>query len=319
MLPSSASQSRSTLPFRPWFGAWPPKIRGGIRMESAERKERRAALLWRLAAFGLFGLALVMLRHAFQDYEELAFGMMEEIGKAFIVAAVLGWAVDRALKQDLVRDAVEASLGYLLPPQLRDEMNWVYGQDLIAEQTFNLVLEHQPEEHTVIVHATYDRIIRNLSNETKKVRIAGGTDEWFRNRPAKIKTAEYRFLRDGKYQPIVQLPTRVAEGGHGYGNEEKIDLRPDEMIHLTVAYELPCPDNGMESLTYRYPIENPIVQVRVPETLKAHINIRHRDHSYSYRDWETGYLSSRLNGTLLPHQDIYVLWHRSDDLQSHHA
>src|SRR3990172_2465654 len=190
-----------------------------------------------------------MLRHAFGNYVDLAFGTMEEIGKAFIVASVLGWAVDRALKQDLVRDAVEASIGYLLPPQLRDEMNWVYGQSIIAEQTFSLVLEHQPDEHTVIVRATYDRIIRNISRETVKVRVAGGTDKWFRNQPSEIKTAEYRFLRDGKYQSVVKLPIKPSEGGIGYGTEDKVDLRPDEMIHLTVAYVLPCPDNGMETLT----------------------------------------------------------------------
>jgi hypothetical protein len=293
--------------------------KGGRMAESAERKERRAALHWKLFSFGLLGVAFVMLSHAPEGYAALGLGVLDEIGKALIVAAVLGWAVDLALKQDLVRDAVEAALGYLLPPQLRNEMEWVYGQNLMAEQTFNIVLEHQPEKHTVIVHATYDRIIRNLSRETVKVRIAGGTDEWYRDSPATIHTAEYRYLRDGKYQPTVKLAVKRAPGSIGYGSEEKIDLRPDEMIHLTVAYDLPCPDNGMESLTYRYPIENPVVQVRVPNTLRAHINIRHRGHSYPYKDWETGYISARLDGTLLPHQDIYVLWHRADDLDSHAA
>jgi hypothetical protein len=283
---------------------------------SAERKQRHKDLIWRLIAFGLSGLALVMLPHAWGTYEVLVKESVSEIGKALIVAGVLGMGVDFALKRDLVRDAVEAAIGYLLPPQLRNEMEWVSGLRVIAEQTYHVTLIHKPEDHVVIVRATYDRIIKNVSGETAQVRIAGGTDEWFnQTQESRITSAEYRYFRDDKYEEPIPLPIKIMEAGIAYGSEKKVSLRHDEMIHVSVAYEMVCPEHGMESLTYRYPVENPVVQVEVPPTLKAHISIRHREPAHAYKDWQTGYLTSRVNGTLLPHQDVYVIWHLAKDLE----
>src|SRR4051812_37749479 len=97
-----------------------------------ERNERRFRIQNTLVAAGLWGLLLVMVAHL-HSYSDLLEGLVSEAGKALLVAAVLGYVVDHALKHELVRDAVSAALGYLLPPQLRGEMDWVYGQKVIAQ------------------------------------------------------------------------------------------------------------------------------------------------------------------------------------------
>lgn len=280
-----------------------------------ERKARGKRTLQILLASGLSGLALIMFPHV-DNYHVLWEGTVTELGKALVIAAVLGAIIDGALKRDLVRDAVSASIGYLLPEQLRNEMHWVYGQKVIANQTWHMTLNHVPEHRTVIVRGTYDRVIRNITDETQKVRLAGGTDEWCNAiQKGEITTAEYRRFKNGKYGPVEKLERREFPTGHGYGNEELVEIAPGELIHLSCSYIIACPDHGQESLTYRYPVENPVVQVEVPPTLRAHIAISHREPSHPYTDFpDSRYLTSRLNGTLLPHQDIHVLWHRADEI-----
>lgn len=178
-----------------------------------------------------------------------------------------------------------------------------------------MTLVHHPEQRAVLFKATVDRVIRNITGQTTQIRVDGGTDEWFNPlQRAEITTAEYRRYKDQKYGPAEQLQIKRLLAGITYGTEHLVDIAPDELIHLAFAYEVVCPDHGQETLSYRYPIECPSAHVEVPSTLRAHLAISHRDPAHPYSDWETGYLTSRLNGTLLPHQDIHVLWHRADDL-----
>ena len=74
------------------------------------------------------------------------------------MAAVLGLIVDEALKKDLVRDAVSATLGYLLPPSLKAKLGWIYGQRFVASQTLAVRLEHEPENGLVRFHGLVSRV-----------------------------------------------------------------------------------------------------------------------------------------------------------------
>src|SRR3954463_8502585 len=93
-----------------------------------DTKKRDWATSLFLIGCGLWGVLLIISPHITQGLNELLTSFVEEIGKALVVACVLGLVVDRAIKKDLVKDAVSSAIGYLLPEQLRNEMHWVYGQ-----------------------------------------------------------------------------------------------------------------------------------------------------------------------------------------------
>ncbi|MBV8952630.1 MAG: hypothetical protein JO179_00740, partial [Solirubrobacterales bacterium] len=73
---------------------------------------------------GLGVLALVGLALAATDWGHLVVSwshIRTALGESLIVAAALGLTVDFFYKRELARDAFEASLGYLLPDELKAE------------------------------------------------------------------------------------------------------------------------------------------------------------------------------------------------------
>src|SRR5712692_9657020 len=103
-LSASIPPPRSTLCGRPWFGTWPPTKRETRMAMDHEIALSKLATRRQLIGFALLGVSLILLDIVTQSYMPTGVGkFLSEIGKALVVAAVLGWAVDTALKHDLVR------------------------------------------------------------------------------------------------------------------------------------------------------------------------------------------------------------------------
>ncbi|MGB7543798.1 MAG: hypothetical protein WBM28_17495, partial [Burkholderiales bacterium] len=267
----------------------------------AEGKERNVATGSLLCLIAVLGVCFVLLAHSVtaKNWDELWRGLFDEVGKALIVSGILGLIVDRALKQDLIRNAVAAAIGYLLPESLKAELSWVYGQKFLVEQTFHVRLEHRPEKHLVFFHGHVTRVIRNTSGEKAEPRIGGGTDEWF-NSESESRITTCGFTRKNIFTPIQPTKNIV---GIGYVCPEKIELEPNESIEVVMAYILTLGEHGTELLTHGYPIENPLVTLEVPDTLKARVVFSHRAKFYEESLPQSGSISRRLSGMLLPHQD----------------
>src|SRR5436309_13887377 len=83
-----------------------------------------------LVALAILGLLFQILLHEYAKkyWLEWAFTLADELTKAFIIAVFLGVIVDVAIKMELARDVFEAAIGYLLPPELRPSLKWIYDQ-----------------------------------------------------------------------------------------------------------------------------------------------------------------------------------------------
>src|SRR4051812_10017244 len=171
---------------------------------------RRQLLMFLLAGVLLIAAEILLEPWVVKGLREFC----SEIGKALVVAAILGWAVDTALKNDLVRNAVSAALGYLLPDSLKPELNWLYGQQIIAQQIYNVRLEHFLEKRAVKYHGTYQRRIENISDKTAYIRLGGGTDEWFHDMgPSTIDVCEYRRIKNGEIGNTEKIPVNLSSIG----------------------------------------------------------------------------------------------------------
>ena len=90
-----------------------------------------------LALFLVLGLVLIFIPHFFEwrwDY-----GIVPEIGVAFVIASILGFTIDRWLKAETRRDVFLASIGHVLLPEFRDEVSRIVGYALICERHFLLI------------------------------------------------------------------------------------------------------------------------------------------------------------------------------------
>lgn len=267
-----------------------------------------------LALFLALGVICILSYSLSKEYwPHLLREFVLEIGKAFVVASVIGWGVDEALKNDLVRNAVSAALGYLLPDSLKPELNWLYDQQIIAQQIYSVRLEHFPEQGAVKFHGTYHRRIENISDGKAKVRLGGGTDEWFHPMgESTIETCEYRRIKNGVIGTTEHIPVHKANIGIGY---ELLDVPLDkgEIIELTMSYCMWRADHATETLIYRYLIDRPLVSVEFPKTLHVTVSFSHRGNTGD--EPQTGFITKRLEQVLLPYQDLQIIWHRAEDVE----
>ena len=278
---------------------------------------RKYAIRRLLSEFILLGLLMIVVPQVpivIESWDEWLRESVVEFGKAFLVAGLLGWAIDEALKKDLVREAVAASLGYLLPDRLKTELRWLYDQKILVQQVYTVRLEHFPQEHAVRLHGSYNRRFENVSGARAKVLLAGGTDEWFHPKgESEVISCEYRRIKSDEPDPTMVVPINLAALGVGY-NAGEVPIDAEEVIELFMSYTMWMPEHGYEFLTHRYLIDRPMVNVEVPPTLVAFVAYSHRD-NYSEQDFKTGHISVRLERVLLPHQDIRICWHNKANVE----
>jgi len=284
-----------------------------------QTKLTRLATRRLLVGFFLLGLVAIMastLAHTEDYWPKLFWDVVAEVGKAFIVAAILGWAVDEALKNDLVRNAVSAALGYLLPDRLKPELGWLYDQKVLATQTYNVRLEHFPENHSVILHATVHRRVENICGQRTDVRVAGGSDEWFSTHgETQITSCSWKRFGKNDEEKSEWQTIQVERSAVGIGyNMGMQSLGPDEIIEVLMSYTMPMTDHGVEFLTYRYLIDRPTITVEAPPTLRVFVTYSHRDKYDQEFKIDAAVCSATLERVLLPHQDIKVYWHRAEEV-----
>jgi len=296
---------------------------------------------------GLTILALVGLALAALDWTEFGISWSHirvALGESLIVAAALGFTVDFFYKRALARDAFEASLGYLLPEELKPELRWIYAQQIVCVEHQERITvrwlddEGQPEPRRVRVDYEVFRTMRNVSNERFEHPTFASVEEWFRGDPADVDLVE-AVVRGKRYvggtlvtrEVDVEVPVDESDGkGPTPDRSSGASLAPSQLdwtrpgVERTLDRRIVM-DPG-EEVTFRYrgheihyesgayhdsygaPTVRPVVTVETPPELRAVVSFANRGRA------EATELGGRyeLPNVLLPFQPIVVRWWRAD-------
>jgi hypothetical protein len=129
-----------------------------------------------LTAIFIIGLVLILVVHWFQIQWD--FGLLHEIGSAFIVAAVLGFSIDVTLHTAIARDVFEATLGHILRPEFRNEVSRITGYKFLCEQHVLVIAVRQLENNVVEVVTGVERAARNITAYAEKQSAYLHIDDW---------------------------------------------------------------------------------------------------------------------------------------------
>lgn len=236
-------------------------------------------------------------------------------GTAFLVAALLAVSVDLWLKKQLLQDSFKELFGYLLPPKLKEELAWVYQQQLLAER-HELVLTLTPIDGTELfgLHVEMEREVRNIAlvtAETDDVRTFE-VDEWFHaERPSRVISLQCTQDRKTYGHKLIS--------GHGFDLVAKASgksLGSDEKMIVVAEAEETRRKSDVYILTLVGPASvNPRVTVNAPDEIDWKVMFGNR----AGNQVEETLPGKRveLPGTLLPGQVIQVRWWpRDEDLRS---
>lgn len=239
------------------------------------------------------------------------YGVFLGLGTASVTAAILGLAIDRFLKRDLARDAVEVALGYLLPEDIKEEMRWIYHQQFLCRehvQTHHLLLNDDGE--TITMKVTIQRRLVNLTDEVQPLDIGLAVDEWgFRAGPSKITRVAYR-LENRQWQEM-DTDKAAYESGVLEVKPIEVPIPRGAAVELEFIYQETKRINDVHHSVFAKPTRHPRVIVSADEQLEHYVRFGHRKQAEMTPNPEGG--SYRLSGTLLPQQSVEVRWWKKAD------
>jgi len=292
------SSNKRCTTLRPWYGAWPPKAYRG---EGAMKKKWWESQRVTIMMFGvlLIGIIILLVYYICKLEQHGDWQLIHDIGIAFIVAAILGVGIDQILRRQLAEDAFKASIGYLLPNELKGEMEWIYDTHILCVEHNQICELRQVDNDTCIIHVHTLRKFRNISSSNEHLPLGVAVDEWFRKTDAS-KIIAFGYTKLGVKNDIFE----TLKSTHSLSvKEQKIPLAPEEEVTLWHEIEEVKHMNDAQDWIFAYPTLNPTVIVKAFEGISIDVGFGYRS---AAQELTKG--TYRLKGTLLPNQRIEMRW-----------
>lgn len=237
--------------------------------------------------------------------------LVVEFGVALIIAAVLAVLVDWTLKAGLARDVFETTFGYVLPRELRGELQWIYDQKLLCEQHNSHFTISKLDDRAVVLRETFDRVYRNVSNGSYEFEPSLAIDEWNHpKRKSRIVLLGYEVNGESVEEYEGQLAVEKLQFGviRALPKHPRITLSPDQRIRVWgIIEEVPALNDHHVSV-FKSATCNPHVRVTAEAGIEARVTFGHREKVHAKT---AGPGVWQLEGVLLPNQHIRLEWRTS--------
>jgi hypothetical protein len=293
----------------PWFGDWPPELKGINNME--DETDESSELRWweRLLHLWWLGSISAACFVAVSLFPDLGGGLpilLSTIGSSALVIWLLAGTVDWWLKKAILKDVFKAAVGYLLPSELKPEMEWVYKQDIIAIKHRETCRLTPVGNDLVIIRVSINRTFKNVSQHIAKMKPQLSIDEWFhKERESQIIEFGWTGSKDFECERKGYI-LKVKDK-----DENEITLAPKATIDTWCIYEEVKHINDEHVNTFIYATSSPFIEVEAFEGMNITVNFAmHEQHTLK----SVGINKYELAGTLLPGQQIYIRWWRSEDV-----
>ena len=232
---------------------------------------------------------------------------MFSIGSAFIVAFILGITIDWWMRKSIINDVFKATVGYMLPDELKPEMEWVYKQDVIAmkhNQKYRIKIF---KNNLVIIEVTINRTLRNISQRQVPIEPSLSIDEWFHSeKPSEILEFSWIGNKNTNCKQVKGTHTLETK----CDDTNRISLAPQQEIHLWNKFTETKHINDLHTMHFIYATKDPFVDVEISDGLDISVEFASHEQHTINRVGRNAYI---LNGTLLPGQQILIRWWRTEN------
>ena len=247
------------------------------------------------------GIILILVCYGYLPQSRWEY-VVESLAIAIIIAGILGLSIDRLLRQQIAEDAFKASIGYILPPELKGEIESIYNYHIICVQHVQKCELRPIDNETCVICVNTYRTLRNVSGSKEDAKIRVEIDEWFhKTGSSKIKSFGYRHGE--KRWVATEKDIAKAENATIRTTEQYVPLAPNEEFVVWHEIEEVRRVNDEQSWVYLHPTLNPIVSIKAYNGIHISVGFGHRIPKEQL-DNDT----FRLPGTLLADQEITIRW-----------
>jgi hypothetical protein len=295
---------------RPWYGTWPPELRGDEAMQKTKKElwlERWEILVIMVFVF-LKGIVFLLLSILYLQQGSTGRLLLEGFAVALIIAAVLGFTIDRVIRRQLVTDAFKASVGYILPNELKREMEWIYETRILCVQHIQICKLTPIDDEHCKVHVTTQRTFQNISLSKASIDHPGvGIDEWF-YKTGSSRILSFEYIKGDYKWHAKDENIKKTDCGWEIKDAEKISLAPKEKVTIYSEIEEIKRMNDANYWAFDAPTWNPEIIVETCDGIRMKVQF-----GYCKPGELIGSNVYRLTGTLLPNQRIEIRWWKEED------
>ncbi len=234
-----------------------------------KRKEDRK--FWgSLVVIALLGLAALIGAHYMPLLWALPRALAISIGEALFVAAILGFTVDKYIKEFLVREAskdiFKYLVGYKLPEGIQNRLRDLMGTSLIRRNYQVIYTLTAISNDQMLLDVKYSFLVENVStSETPYTpKFQGEKHDKPKILELRCDEKNTRFRKvAGSSGTIGEESTKVPGVIEAIGPE--ISLIPGRVYPISGHYQLQVPPNHSDTLSFLYPTVDVTVRVECPE------------------------------------------------------
>jgi hypothetical protein len=257
----------------------------------------------KLIALLLLGIVLIAapaLWRTEMGSEIWAHDVIRDIGIAVFSAAFLGLTIDWWMRKDFADDVFRASVGYILPPELREQIPWITGHEFIATKTTCKVNIATVSEGIVSIVTEMDREFTNITSVSHPFEAMKEMDEWGKgNLRSEILECELSRPK----QPILKHESVIKGEDNLVARTQPVSVPSKGTVrafYKTIEYKT---TNDDLVYTFLKPSVNPEIHVTIAPQLAYWC--RFGNHG-EQREVRPGL--KVLDGTLMPHQYMRIRW-----------
>ena len=230
--------------------------------------------------------------------------LLEHFSTALFVASALGLTIDLWLKRQITEDVFKASIGYLLPEQLKEEIRWVYGFKLLCESHNQRMWVEKAGRQLVKLTVEIDRQIRNISDTPQEQGISAKIDDWgIIGLASDIVDMGYEF--DNQTTTLSSVNGAKTRGTNNVSADlGKIKISPGGTVRFWLKYIEYKRENDEHFSAFSVPTVNPVYTVDLDGDLDFILRLGHRDPLQPLK--VRGQFTH--SGTLLPTQPVRFRW-----------
>jgi len=299
------------MALKPWYGTWPPRIR---KEKNAMKKSWWETQRVTILMFGVFlvGIIILLISYQLNISHRGDWQLVHDIGIGFIVAGLLGAGIDQILRRQLAEDAFKATIGYLLPDELKGEMQWIYEQSILCIQHIQTSELRPIQDNPDIceLYTTIQRTYENISANTEDITLGGGWGgsifEWF-HKGYSSDILSFTYTTNTEDAKSI-LQKEYGEYGHIGVKEVKVKLAPGVTITTVMKTKEVKHTSDLDSWAFLYPTKNPQVTIKAYEGIKIRVIFGYREKAQKLSED-----TFMLKGTLLRGQRLNIQWVRISD------
>ena len=201
----------------------------------------------------------------------------------------------------IARDAFRASIGYILPDYLQDEMRAIYSNEIVCvDHSQDVKIELLGNDLVRIVPGSDERSKISATIITRLYPRFGWTSGLFQGRHRQLVTVATECRIQARLWNTVCRSRPVPEL---YAKSRELILRPQTEVEVWLSFSEIKRRSDFSYLAFSYATQKPRVRMNVPDGFGSAVEFTHR---LKTKKLETG--ETILPGLLLPNQCIIARW-----------